>query len=154
MKKEMYQYNELLDIPREKVLKKDWEKNTMKSMLFGVYAGIILLRASQKCVSCITRPLTSFDLRFRFWFVQVRPMSHWPHWSHWPFVGVKGLNKCQDSVGALQLRDEWDLSDEELHELKRVQRRMSATSLASTMSNAKSKKRRSKEHGKIWRTVL
>ena len=61
-------------------------------------------------------------------------------WSHWPFVGV-GFN-CQDSVGALQLRAEWDLSDEKLQELKKLRRRMSATSLASSTATKKSKKRR------------
>ena len=46
-----------------------------------------------------------------------------------------------DSVGALQLRAEWDLSDEKLQELKKLQRRMSATSLASSTATKKSKKR-------------
>ena len=78
-------------------------------------------------------------------------MSHWPHWSHWPLLAVKGLNKCQDSVGALQLRDEWDLSDEELHELKRLQRRMSATSLATTVSNGKIKE---KAGQRTWQNMV
>ena len=39
----------------------------------------------------------------------------------------------EDSVDSLRLRPEWDVTDERLRELKRVQRRLSAGSISTTV---------------------